>query len=322
MLNIDQTPRWSIKEENAEVFHVQISHDSNFVASGLSNGLISLRSATTGRLSYTLQQSELQFPVTSIRFNPKDPKFFIASSADGVIKEWTTKNSISKWSMQEPDNQIYCLDFQSAGSLFASAGRDAHVRVYDNESKKQVLDLARNEFDLETTRGHCNRIYSLKFHPEDPAVLLSGGWDDTLQVWDLRNSAPTRAIFGPHVCGDSIDINGNYILACSWRSDEQIQIFDIRTYTPVTTIKWTQSVDDAQCLIYTAKFHPNGQHFLAGGSGVNQLRLFSVDKEKSIGTPLNLNSSIFSLCMPTNASLAIVGTGDGTIVAHPLISSA
>ena len=293
MLNIDQTPRWSIKEDNGEVFCVQIAGDSTFVVSGLSNGIISIRSATTGRLSYSLQQSELQFPVTSVRFHPKDPKIFIAASADGIIREWTTKNSTFRWSTQEQDNQLYALDFQHTGNLFASAGKDCKVRVYDFESKKIVSELARNEFDLETTRGHCNRIYSLKFSPSDNTTLISGGWDDTLQVWDLRTGAPIRAIFGPHVCGDSVDIHGDQILACSWRTDDQIQLFDMRTFTAVSTIKWPATNDDPQCLVYTAKFHPNGKHFLCGGSGVNQVRIFSTDTYRAVGTPLNLLSSVF-----------------------------
>ena len=321
MLNIDQTPKWSIQEDNSEVFSVQISGDSNFVASGLSNGFISIRSATTGRLSYSLQQSELQFPVTSVRFNPKDPKVFIASSADGIIRGWTTKLSTFLWSIQEDDNQIYALDFQNTGSLFASAGKDCKVRIYDFETKKIVTELSRNEFDLETTRGHCNRIYSLKFSPTDTNTLISGGWDDTLQIWDLRASTAVRAIFGPHVCGDSLDIHGDQILAGSWRTVDQIQLFDMRTFTAVSTIKWPSTNDDLQCLVYTAKFHPSGKHFLCGGSGVNQVRIFSTESYKPVGTPLNLASSVFSICIPSNASTAVIGTGDGTIVAHPLIST-
>ena len=43
-------------------------------------------------------------------------------------------------------------------------------------------------------------------------VLVSGGWDKTLQIWDLRVHRSVRSIYGPYVCGDSIDIQGNNIL--------------------------------------------------------------------------------------------------------------
>ena len=36
------------------------------------------------------------------------------------------------------------------------------------------------------TTGHSNRVFSLKFVAEDPNLLVSGGWDNTVQVWDVR----------------------------------------------------------------------------------------------------------------------------------------
>lgn len=36
---------------------------------------------------------------------------------------------------------------------------------------------------------------------------VSGGWDNTVKVWDIRSKTPVHSIFGPHVCGESIDIN-------------------------------------------------------------------------------------------------------------------
>lgn len=35
--------------------------------------------------------------------------------------------------------------------------------------------------------GHSMRVYSVKFHPHNDNVLISGGWDDTLQVSLLQS---------------------------------------------------------------------------------------------------------------------------------------
>ena len=58
-----------------------------------------------------------------------------------------------------------------------------------------------------TPGGHSNRVFAVKFHPADPHVLLSAGWDNTVQIWDLRVEGAVRNIFGPHICGDSMDID-------------------------------------------------------------------------------------------------------------------
>lgn len=47
-------------------------------------------------------------------------------------------------------------------------------------------------------------------------VLLTGGWDNTVQFWDMRVGHSVRSIFGPHLSGDSLDVCGDEILTGSW----------------------------------------------------------------------------------------------------------
>jgi WD40 repeat protein len=35
------------------------------------------------------------------------------------------------FSIKEKENSIHCIDFSSTGERFATAGRDAQIRVYD-----------------------------------------------------------------------------------------------------------------------------------------------------------------------------------------------
>ena len=57
--------------------------------------------------------------------------------------------------------------------------------------------------------GHRTAVYALKHHPNETWNFLSGGWDDTVQFWDRRQERATKRIFGPHICGESIDIDPN-----------------------------------------------------------------------------------------------------------------
>lgn len=49
-----------------------------------------------------------------------------------------------------------------------------------------------------------------------PKVLLTGGWDNTIQFWDMRVGHSVKSIFGPHLSGDSLDVCGDEILTGSW----------------------------------------------------------------------------------------------------------
>jgi len=67
--------------------------------------------------------------------------------------------------------------------------------------------------------GHSNRIFCVKWDPNNPNVLASGGWDNTVVLYDVRKKGPAASWYGPHICGDAIDFknDGTTILTGSYR---------------------------------------------------------------------------------------------------------
>ena len=55
--------------------------------------------------------------------------------------------------------------------------------VFSRRSSFQVVSEMQSGYDFmgRVTAGHSNRIYAAKF--AEPNVLLTGGWDKTVQVW-------------------------------------------------------------------------------------------------------------------------------------------
>lgn len=47
------------------------------------------------------------------------------------------------------------------------------------------------------------------------------------KLWDTRLGHAVRSIYGPHICGDAVDIFGDVILSGSWRPDNQLQVIFI-----------------------------------------------------------------------------------------------
>ena len=38
-------------------------------------------------------------------------------------------------------------------------------------------------------RGHSNRVFAVKFLEDQPNVIISGGWDANLIIWDIREKS-------------------------------------------------------------------------------------------------------------------------------------
>jgi len=77
--------------------------------------------------------------------------------------------------------------------------------------------------------GHSLRIFSAKFVRDDENLLITGGWDKNVKIWDVRSGEIVRNIVGPFICGDSIDIFENVILTGSYTDQKQISMYEFGT---------------------------------------------------------------------------------------------
>lgn len=52
--------------------------------------------------------------------------------------------------------------------------------------------------------------------------MLTGGMG--VQIWDLREGRSVRSVFGPHLCGDGLDLAGSTLLTAQWAPTDQLQV--------------------------------------------------------------------------------------------------
>ena len=84
-------------------------------------------------------------------------------------------------------NQLLTADYNPDGSQFVTGGSDTILRVYDEQSRSLIRNL-----DGGMKSGHSNRVFCVKYCKEDPNLLVSGGWDLSVKVWDLREPNPIK----------------------------------------------------------------------------------------------------------------------------------
>jgi hypothetical protein len=76
----------------------------------------------------------------------------------------------------------------------------------------------------------------LKFDPSNPNILYSGSWDCYVLVNDLREEKKVGDIFGPYICGESIDVRNNQLLVGGYKPDVYLSIYDLKTYSKMSDI--------------------------------------------------------------------------------------
>lgn len=88
--------------------------------------------------------------------------------------------------------------------------------------------------------GHSNRVFCVKFNPQEPNMIVSGGWDRTIQIYDLRTRGPVNFLFGPHICGETIDFrhDGYTMVSGSYRMNDVLEVWDLRKLQRTKVIDW------------------------------------------------------------------------------------
>ncbi|KAJ3043956.1 hypothetical protein HDV00_003483 [Rhizophlyctis rosea] len=325
-----------IREEDSEIYTVKFSPDESFVAVGTGQAKVQIYSTRANELAQTLASPHSNnIPCTCICFRPdsnmyRNTGILAASFADGKLLHYhyTSNQLIS--TIDEGENQINCVTYSHDGKQFATGGSDMHLRIYDGVTQKETLKMFTGKGDV--TAGHSSKIFSIKFHPKDPNLLISGGWDNTIQMWDQRKGHSIRSIYRPFICGDALDFSedGTQILSGAYLRDDPLQIWSWATGELIQTIPWSILENEKKtCLLYSAQFSRGlsyghggggegegrrGKYIVAGGGGPNnEVKVFDVKNGRAVGMVTNFANAVFSVAMSDNDTMVALGGGSKTL---------
>jgi WD40 repeat protein len=249
----------SVHSTYSGVYSLQFSHDTDLLAVGYGNGAIEVFNSSTGeRVSCLRKSRHGGMPIMSLRFNPIEKDILMAAGSEGIvlackvedqsctdlIKEpWTPKTH----DLDKNNNQINAMDFSQEGMRFATAGVDRSIRIYDTNTAQLVrMYEAYNPKQPEVMTeilGHGQRIFALKYHPEQEEIFVTGGWDKCIKVWDARSKDGVKRTMGgtyPNICGDGLDFSRDThprLLTASWVSTNALQLWDYSTGKMIQNIK-------------------------------------------------------------------------------------
>ncbi|XP_063771076.1 uncharacterized protein LOC134908833 isoform X1 [Pseudophryne corroboree] len=206
------------------------------------------------------------------------------------------------------------------GSVFATAGRDRNIRLYDSHTNEVLNVLLAPDIligdDLTLTSGHSRRIFALKFHPSEYHLFLTGGWDDSIKVWDKRMAKEARHVInGPHICGPGIDIRNNHILTASWVAQNALQLWELRTRSLIQDVPFPASVLHGEFL-YAARFCADDV-VLAGGSGTCSALAINVNTQEILGEVSLSNKTVQTVDAARDGqAVAVAGVGGNLHIAE------
>ncbi|KAJ2955813.1 hypothetical protein NQZ79_g8249 [Umbelopsis isabellina] len=177
-----------------------------------------------------------KFGVSSVAWYPFDTGMFISSSFDNTINVWDT-NLMKSACTFDLEEKVFSQSISPIASHCLVAGASADPRV-------RLCDLRSGAFTHSLT-GHHGSVMAAQWSTRYEHMLITGGSDCTIRVWDIRKAAAyimsldqyntengdplssTNQAHNRPINGLAFSPDGFYILSLGM--DEKIRLWDAYT---------------------------------------------------------------------------------------------
>uniref|UniRef100_A0A914CY87 Translation initiation factor beta propellor-like domain-containing protein n=1 Tax=Acrobeloides nanus TaxID=290746 RepID=A0A914CY87_9BILA len=135
--------------------------------------------------------------MTSIDFRPARPYRLVSASEDNTIAIFEGPPFKFKTMFHEHTRFVHCVRYNKDGTLFASAGADGKVVLFEGtEGSKSGELLDENCKDA----AHSGGVFGLAWSPCGQKLVTASG-DKTLKLWDV----PSRKLISVVSIGPNVD---------------------------------------------------------------------------------------------------------------------
>jgi ribosome biogenesis protein YTM1 len=137
-------------------------------------------------------------PVQAVLFNPLDATVAYSCSMDHTVRTFdlTTSRCVDTRTTSHPLFSLAALPGISS-QLLAAGNSARHITLLDPRVSSQTTQVM-------TLRGHTNTVSSIVSSPENNYGLISGSYDGTCRIWDLRSTRQGTKEEGSGVVGEPV----------------------------------------------------------------------------------------------------------------------
>jgi len=192
--------------------------------------------------------------------------------------------------------------FSPNGLLFAAAGANQSVDVWDALTGKQLLSLA----------GHHGAVTAVAFSP-DHRHLASASDDKTIRIWDAERGTLLRVLRGHTNAVRSVAYSPDGKHLASAGNDHAIKVWDAETGKETATLRGHAAH------VFSVAYSPDGKH-LASGSADETVRIWDPKTGKGrILLPARKHLAVLSVAFnPQDGTRLVSGNGDGSVTVWDL----
>jgi WD40 repeat protein len=272
------------------ILRVAFSPDSQLLAIGDSNNLVSLWQVSDGQSRATLRGHRGW--VWAVGWS-LDGNILVSGGEDQTVRLWDIKSERCLAILTGHCGTVRAVAWQPNGNLLASSSNDHQIRLWDTRTKtcSQVL------------QGHRNWVMSVAWSP-DGRVLASASFDQTVRLWDVQTGECLRIITG-HTGGIwSVDWNPNGRLATG-SEDQSVKIWDVESGECLQTLRRNALA------VFSVGWSPDSQMLASAGEG-HDITIWDTVSGDCLKTLQGHSNLIWNLNWSADGNLLASGSHDQT----------
>jgi WD40 repeat protein len=216
----------TLSGHNGSVNSVSFSPDGKTLATGSRDKTIKLWNVETGQEIRTL--SGHNEGVSSVSFSP-DGNTLVSGS--GTIKLWNVETGKEICTLSGHNREVNSVSFSSDGKTLATGSEDNTIKLWDVETGKGIRTLSGHNGSVysvsfsNTLSGHNGSVYSVSFS-NDGKTLASGGWDNTIKLWNVETGQEIRTLKGHDSYLTSVNFSPDGKTLVSGSDDNTIKLWN------------------------------------------------------------------------------------------------
>ncbi|KAM8977522.1 superkiller complex protein 8 [Pelodytes ibericus] len=259
----------------------------------------------------------------------------ISGSLDDLVKvwKWADERLELQWTLEGHQLGVVSVDVSPSGNILASSSLDAHIRLWDLESGKQIrsidagpvdawsvafspdsqhlatgshvgkvnifgVETGKKEFSLDT-RGKF--ILSIAYSP-DGKYLASGAIDGIINIFDIATGKLLHTLEGHAMPIRSLTFSPDSQLLVTASDDGYIKIYDVQHASLAATLSGHGS------WVLNVAFSPDDAHFVSSSSD-KSVKVWDVATRTCVHTFLDHQDQVWGVQYNRNGS-KIVSVGD------------
>lgn len=212
--------RWFNESAEQDKFAIKFDHSiysieligDDYLVAGLSTGDLHIFDLKSNQEVKFYQQHKSA--IFSICYNSIKHHLYVGD-ADGNLSIWNSKTLELIIYLPLDCGKIRSFSIDTTGNHFCMACQDGFIRVFETAYFNEINSV----------NAHKNGVTSVLFHPLNENLLISGGKDALLKVWDWRNEKELNSIVA-HTFSiyDLISLNEGKVLVSASR-DKHVKIW-------------------------------------------------------------------------------------------------